>query len=632
MQRFCIQLLLLLTGSFSYPHCRADAAEPRAARPNILWITCEDSSPHLGCYGDALAMTPNIDRLAGQAVRFSNAFSTAGVCAPSRSSIITGMYQTTLGSHHMRSSIALPEQVRCFPAYLRDAGYYCTNNSKTDYNFPVPKDAWDASSGTAHWRSRPDPAQPFFAVFNFTTSHEGHVTRDSVYEEAVANLSAEQLVDPADVELPPYWPDTPAVRQEFARMYHVMTAMDQQVGQVLAQLEEDGLADQTIVFYYSDHGDGLPRRKRWLYDSGLRVPMMVRIPPTLRHAEQAAPGSVNDELVSFVDLAPTVLNLAGVEAPEHLQGRAFLGAKLSPPRETIFGVRDRMDERYDIIRVVRDRRYKYIRNYEPFKAYYQYMNTAERSRIMQELRRLHAAGQLPPEAEQFMADHKPVEELYDLQADPHEVHNLADSAEHQEVLARLRAAHEAWLRETKDLGLMPEPELVRREQELGSRYAIFRQEGGDALVERLRHVATLAGSGDTSAAPELAAALDNDDAAVRYWAAIGLGNLPELAAASGEQLTARLGDESAAVRVAAARALARLGRDEQSLQVLTQELASQQQWVRLQAALVLDELDEKARDAVPALQAALKDKQNKYVVRVANRALNDLLGTSNEVP
>lgn len=604
------------------------------SRPNILWITCEDTSPaHIGCYGDGHALTPNIDRLATQAVRYTHAFSVAGVCAPSRSAIITGMYQTSLGTQHMRCTARLPDQVRCFTEYLRAAGYYCTNNSKTDYNFAHPAAAWDESSGKAHWRNRPRAEQPFFAVFNFTTSHEGHVTSDRVYEAAVAALPRQLLRDPATLELPPYYPDTPAARREWARYYDVATAMDVQVGEILAQLDDDGLAESTIVFFYSDHGDGLPRAKRWLYDSGLRVPMLVRIPPSLAAVDQGRPGTVSDELVSFVDLAPTVLNLASVPRPEHLQGRAFIGPSLSPPREYVYGARDRMDERYDIIRAVRDRRYKYIRNYEPWKAYYQYMNTAEKSAIMRELRRVHAEGRLPPPAARFMAAVKPREELYDLDADPHEIHNLADSPapEHRQALERLRAAHQRWVLETRDTGLVPEPELIARESVLGSRYAILRQADGDALARRL--LDTAAAAGDESAdVRSLASALDDPDAAVRYWAAIGLAGAAGPSAESLARLRQALADDSPAVQLAAAGALARLGQVSQAIDPLTRLLASDQQWVRLGAALALDEMGEHARPAVEVLRKALEDRQNKYVVRVANRALNELLGARNEVP
>lgn len=453
-------------------------------RPNIVWLSCEDISPHLGCYGDPHATTPNIDQLAAEGVRYTHAFVTAGVCAPCRSGIITGMYQTTIGTQHMRSTAMLPEHVKPFTIYLRGAGYYCTNNSKTDYQFKHPKATWDESSGKAHWRNRTDQDQPFFSVFNFTECHESGIASDSKYAKVTKGLAKH---DPQSLTtLPPYYPDTPDVRADWARYYDVVTAMDQRVGEIIDQLKEDGLYEDTIVIYWSDHGVGLPRAKRWLYDSGIHVPLVVRVPDKYKQLEPGGSGTTSDRLVSLMDLGPSTLSLAGVQAPEHMQGQAFLGSLQSPARKYVYGARDRMDERYDIIRAVRDRRFKYIRNYEPFKAYYQYINTAEQGRLMREIRRVAAEGALPPAARLFMSANKPVEELYDCEADPHELNNLATEPDHQEVLVRLRDAHMNWVIETKDLGLIPEPEIAVREANLGNRFAILRQAGAETLMTRAR--------------------------------------------------------------------------------------------------------------------------------------------------
>ncbi|MEK7408903.1 MAG: sulfatase-like hydrolase/transferase [Acidobacteriota bacterium] len=595
------------------------AAQPH--RPNILWISCEDTSPVLGCYGDRHGITPTLDRLAAQGVRYTNAYTVAGVCAPSRSGIITGMYPTTLGTHHMRCQAKLPPHVRCFPEYLREAGYYCANNVKTDYNFPPPKAAWDESSQKAHWRNRP-AGRPFFAVFNFTTTHESQIrATDEQYARITARLRPDERQDPGGLAIPPYHPDTPAVRRDWARFYELVTAMDYQAAGVLSQLEQDGLAEGTIVFYWGDHGVGLPRAKRWLYDSGTRVPLIIRIPEKFRAGNQGKPGSVSDELVSFIDLAPTVLNLAGVKIPAHMQGRAFLGSNPTPPRQYVYGVRDRMDERYDTVRSVRDKRYRYIRNYVSFKPYYQHMNTPEGGPTMRELRRLHALGKLTPAAAQFMADRKPIEELYDLESDPHEVRNLAASAEHREALERLRAAHLKWMLDTRDLGLVPEPEIAEREEKYGSRYEILRQPGAEKLIPRLRAVVEMGERGDL---PGLLGALKANDAGVRYWAATGLGNLGSGAGTAVEPLRAALKDGSASVRIAAARALRR---DGEALAVLVREVKSEREWVRLSAAIVLDEMGEQARPARQALEEVLADTrdQHRYAVRVANHALKRLL-------
>ena len=601
-------------------------------RPNILWLSCEDISPHIGCLGDNRAITPNLDRLATEGVRFVNAFTAAGVCAPCRSTIITGMYQTTLGTHHMRCRDTLPAYILPFPVYLRRAGYYCTNNSKKDYQFKEPSETWDESSKQAHWRNR-KPGQPFFAVFNFGGTHEGRIANEDKYKSVTSVLKPAQRQDPARLSLPPYYPDTPVTREAWKRNYELITAMDYWVGDFIAQLKEDGLYEDTIIMFWSDHGVGLPRAKRWLYDSGTHVPFIVRIPAAFRTTGQGRPGAIDDQLISSVDFGPTVLNLAGLKIPGHVQGRAFLGGNLGPPRDYVFGARDRMDERYDIIRMVRDKRFRYIRNYEPLKTYYQYMNTPEKGAVMKEIRRAHAAGELPPAAALFMAPRKPVEELYELEKDPHEINNLAGDPAHRERLEKMRAVHLDWMRRTKDLGLIPEAEIEIREQKLGTRYDILRQQGGDELIRRLVATAALASSGP-AALPKLLAALDDREAAVRYWGATGVGNIgPATAGATVavRRMRAALHDPSPSVRIAAARALCRLGQPEQALPLLERELESEHQWGRLQAAIVLNEIGEQARSAVPALKKALKKQPNKYIVRVANRALNVLLGTGKKV-
>jgi uncharacterized sulfatase len=635
MKYFFVFLFLFVANTMALGDEQKSESE---TRPNILWLSAEDISPHLGCYGDPHAITEHLDQLAQQGVRYAHAYTTAGVCAPCRSGIITGMYQTSIGTQHMRCQAMLPELIKPFPLYLRQAGYFCTNNSKTDYQFKAPQETWDESSGKAHWRHRSQANQPFFAVFNFTGCHESGIASEAKYREVTSKLADNQRQDAAALTtLPPYYPDTAITREDWKRNYELITAMDLWAGDLIQQLKDDGLYEDTIIFFWSDHGVGLPRAKRWLYESGTHIPLIVRIPEKYRRENQATAGSVSDELVSSIDLGPTVLNLAGAEIPAYIQGRAFLGDRLTKPREYVFGARDRMDERYDIIRMVRDQRFRYIRNYEPRKTYYQYMNTAEEGATMQELRRVAQRGELPPAAALFMSKQKPKEELYDVAADPHEVHNLAADPEYQQVLQRMRAAHLRWVQETKDLGLIPESVIEQREAELGSRFAILRQENGDELNRRLAEVANLA-SADLAGLPELESYLTDTDEIIRYWAATGIGNLADEGIDASDvervvkQLTLALQDQSATVRVAAAFALGRLNDTASALPVLIQALKSDQQWVRLQAAIALDELDEAARPAHDALQTALTKQPNKYIVRVANRALNQLDGTNRQVP
>jgi len=465
-RRRFMQIAAGSAAAMAMPQIPLNAAETAGPqRPNILWISTEDISPDLGCYGDSYAVTPNIDKLATRGVRYTNVFSHAGVCAPTRSGIITGMYPTTLGTHHMRCQGVPPAYVKCFSEYIRAEGYYCTNNSKTDYQFDPPASAWNESSSKAHWRNR-GKDQPFFAIFNFTVSHESQIrNRSKAMLKRLASLKPHERHDPDKAVLPPYYPDTPAVRQDWAQYYDIITLTDKMVADVLKQLEDDGLADNTIVWFWGDHGRGLPRGKRWIYDSGLKVPLIIHVPEKWRklampdNPDAVKPGTVNDDLVAFIDFAPTMLSLTGIKIPDHIQGQAFLGSQKAEPREYIFAVRDRMDEAYDLIRAVRDKRYKYIRNYMPHLSRAQDIDYMNQMPTMQEMRRLNAEGKLEGPQKQYFEETKPVEELYDTAADPHEVNNLAGDPKYKDVLRRMRVIHAKWVRETGDIGLIPEPEF-----------------------------------------------------------------------------------------------------------------------------------------------------------------------------
>ena len=460
-------IILLSAGIINACTFRPPESAIRDEKPNILWITCEDMSPHLGCYGDEVAHTPVIDQLASEGIRFTHAFSVSGVCAPSRAALITGLYPTSFGAMHMRTlkrTSALeqitdpellaiptyeavpPAEASCFTEYLREAGYYCTNNHKTDYQFRNPITAWDESSRSAHWRNR-EEGQPFFAVFNIVASHESQIWKRE---------GDPSFTDLEEVNVPPYYPDTPVVRKDLARMYDNIRLVDQRVGELLAQLEEDGLTGETIVFFFSDHGDGTPRAKRWLYDSGIRVPLIVRFP------DGSGAGTVTNRLVSFVDFAPTVLSLAQVRIPGYMHGKAFLGRDAAKPRDYVYGARDRMDPATDMQRFVRDKRYKYIKNYEPWKPYVQWIPYRDQMDLMQELYRVRDAGGLDSIQQLWFRETKPEEELYDVKNDPHEIHNLAGEPDYTNKLTELRSAHEWWVETYGDLGHLPEPELIRQ--------------------------------------------------------------------------------------------------------------------------------------------------------------------------
>jgi uncharacterized protein (TIGR02145 family) len=424
-------------------------------RRNVLCIVCEDISPRLGSYGDPLALTPVLDRLAREGVRFTRMFSSAGVCAPSRAALVTGMYASSIGANNMRTSsadrvglppyeAAPPPAVRPFAEYLRAAGYYTTNNAKTDYQFKPPLTAWDENGRDAHWRHRPE-GMPFFSVFNLETTHESQVWDRANDPVAVA---------PERVLLPPYYPDTPPVRRDVARVYSNVAVMDRQVGELLAELDEAGLADETVVIFYSDNGGPLPRGKRELLDSGLHVPFLMRFPDG-SHA-----GTVVDDLVAFVDIPATILSLAGVPVPKHMQGHPFWGDPKAPPRELVFAARDRMDEEVDHVRAVRDRRFKYLRNYRPDLPRYQDIDYRKQMAAMPEILRLRDEGRLDAVQSLWFQPTKPAEELYDTETDPHEVRDLAGDAAYRPHLERLRAALDAWLLEIGDRPGRPETELI----------------------------------------------------------------------------------------------------------------------------------------------------------------------------
>jgi uncharacterized sulfatase len=442
------QLLLAAVGCAA-PASRAGPSP--APRPNILWIVAEDMSPDLGGYGEPYARTPELDRFAAQGVRFDACFTHAPVCAPSRSGLITGRYPTAIGTHHMRSRLLRPPPT--FTRLLRDAGYFVAWPGKTDFNFDPPADAFDSVKA---WTDRA-PGKPFFAYVNITTSHESQIRApDADFARQTARLRPDQRHDPAAAVLPPYYPDHPDIRRDWARYHDLVTAVDYRAGEVLAELERRGEAENTIVFFFGDHGRGLPRGKRWVYDSGLRVPLLVRWPG------QLPAGTSRGDLVSFVDFAPTVLALAGAEVPADLPGRVFLGPAAGPPRRHVFAARDRMDETYDRIRCVRTERWKYIRNYHPELPYAQKVAYMELMPTMRAWRGLAAAGALSGPPALFFAPRKPPEELYDLAADPHEVRNLAGAPEHAAARAELRQALDGWIAETGDLGAVPETELIRR--------------------------------------------------------------------------------------------------------------------------------------------------------------------------
>jgi arylsulfatase A-like enzyme len=438
--------------------------------PNILILMAEDMSPRVGAFGDPVARTPNIDRLASSGIRFPNAFTTAGVCAPSRAAHITGMHQASIGAQHMRSSsrpegayLAVPPpEVKAYPELLRRAGYYTLTNGKLDYQFSTygagsgPFTIWDYEGNDPDWNRRAE-GQPFFALINFGMTHESRMFPKNVTQQRAQGWR--QVTDPVQVSVPPYYPDTPAIRNDIAQLYDNIHEMDRQVGEWLRRLEEDGLAEDTIVMWTTDHGDGLPRAKREIYDSGIRVPLVLRLPGRWQPPGLVA-GTIDERLLSFVDFAPSVLRWAGVEPPAYLHGIPVL-ADSGISRTFVFAAKDRLDEMLFHERAVRDRRYKYIVNHRVGEPGGKSLHYREQLSTMQELHAWFDSGRMSAQ-QAFWFQPRPHEELYDLSADPHEVNNLAANPDYSIELERLRAALADWQSRVPDGSNEPEAEMAER--------------------------------------------------------------------------------------------------------------------------------------------------------------------------
>ena len=563
--RFLCFLAVLLT-SGAIPTLSA------ADRPNILWLTTEDIGPNLSCYGDDYAVTPNLDAFAKRSQLFLRAWSNAPVCAPARTAIISGMYPPSTGSEHMRSSVPLPQGVKMYPQMLREAGYYCTNNAKEDYNLQKSVTAaggdavWDASGKNAHWKNRKE-GQPFFAIFNFTNTHESQIRKPG-----------HKLVhDPAKAKIPPYHPDTPESRHDWAQYADNITEMDGLFAAKLKEMEDAGLAEDTIVFFYGDHGAGMPRHKRWPYNSGLRVPFIVHFPKKWQHLAPKgyAPGAQSEELISFVDLSPTLLSIIGLPAPDYLQGRAFCGSHAKPAPEFLHGFRGRMDERQDLVRSSTDGRYVYLRQYMPHLPYGQHVSYMMQMPTARVWKQMYDEGKATTEQAMFWEPTKPAEELYDLQSDPHEVKNLASDPGHAAALEKLRTAHVQHMKATRDLGFIPEAERLQVSGARSPRDAFASTEAYpfDEVFAMARAASDTSGKGK-DAAPFIAG-LQHKNAATRYWAALGLHlRGAEGVEAGHDGLIKALKDESPSVRIAAAHALATYGSAADSISAIEVLLAA----------------------------------------------------------
>lgn len=527
-----------------------------AKRPNFVWIVSEDNSKHyLKLFDDAGAPTPHIEQLARDGLVFEHAFSNSPVCSVARTTLITGVYAPRLGTqfHRKIKPVKLPDGWRMFPAYLRKAGYYTTNNAKKDYNAIEGAGVWDESSRQATWRKRPAPDAPFFHMQSFPVSHE------SSLHFSPKQMNADSLTtDPGEVRLADYHPDTELFRYTYARYHDRIRAVDGIVGRMIQQLKEDGLLEDTFVFYFGDHGGVLPRSKGYVYESGLHVPLVVRVPENFKHLVDMPRGRRVKGFVSFVDFGPTLLQLAGVEVPDHMDGKPFLGAGVESEevnaRDEAFGYADRFDEKYDLCRSLRKGRYKYIRNYQAFYPDSLQNNYRYRMLAYRQWRELFGAGKLNEQQRQFF-EPKPVEALYDLQTDPHEVDNLAGDPRHAEALEDLRERMRRKAKALPDLSFYPESYLIER---VLDQPVAFGRKHAEA-IGKLVDIADLSLLPFAQARPQLQQALASSQPWERYWALIACSCFGEAAQPLVPDAKELLDDRQLLVRVRAAEFLGILG-------------------------------------------------------------------------
>ncbi|WP_209330143.1 sulfatase family protein [Lunatimonas salinarum] len=578
--------------------------------PNILWITSEDNSPFAGCYGDDFATTPNMDKLAAEGFLYTHAYANAPVCAPTRNTIITGVYANSGGHEHMRSYYDKSSVVKLYPEYLREAGYYCTNNQKEDFNInpDMTKNVWDELGKEAHYKNRPE-GKPFFAIFNATISHESSIHDRTPVEDLRHR--------PEDVTLPPYHPDTPDMRHDWAQYYDKIEDMDTWMGGVLRELEESGEKENTIIFYYGDHGGVLARSKRFVYESGTRVPFIVYIPEKYKHLYPAeVPGSKVDRLISFVDLVPTLLSIIGIDIPEYLQGHAFLGQQKTEDPEYAYMFRGRMDERYDMSRAVRDQKYRYIKNYMPYRIYGQYIDYLWRAPSIRSWEAAYQAGECDS-VQSIFWNTKPVEELYDTENDPWEVRNLALDPDYKDVLNRMRAANRDWVLGINDAGFIPEGTLVDLTEGL-SPYDYMRSGEVDLLqlVDAAEYV--------TNPSPDLQKLikmLESPDPALCYWGATGLLILGQAGLSAKGSLMKVANSATHNGAIVAAECLYQMGEEAIGQQALLRALNSSNPFIRGHALNVVDYV----QDNSPEMRQAVTDmvkrigefKRHNYDLRMA---------------
>ena len=587
-------------------------------RPNILWITSEDNGVSwVGCYGGTNAKTPAIDQLAKEGFRYLNCFDNAAVCAPTRSCWITGMYAISNGTQPMRSRNLIPhDQIRYYPDLLREAGYHTSNPGKTDYNIGGrnDKDCWDYKGGKGKpqygWRVRKD-GQPFFAVVNIGESHESR-----------AHGNVDRLkVDPAKMNLFSYHPDLPVIRKNYAKYAAAVESMDHKVKKTLDALKADGLYEDTIVIYNSDHGGVMARSKRFLYSSGVHCPLIVRIPEKWRHLYpvDAGPGSTVDRIVSFVDMPKTWLSLAGAQIPEQFQGTVFLGQGTEPAPTYHLGFRERADERLDHVRLIRDGRYSYHKNYMPFAPAGQHLAYLWKAPLTPAWEQHHREGKTDEITGRFFRP-RVSEEFYDNKTDFDNVRNLISSPEHEHRIAKMKRALRQQQLELRDSGLLPEKMRERRAAANGvTIYEMVRDEKLYPL-EAYLDAADMALARDKSDLPTFTERLSDPDEGIRWWAIIGIHLLENDAIAAKDQLHAALKDPSHEVRMMAAWTLVKLGDSTDAMKCLSDLMAKSSS--ETNEPMLHNVLDWMGKPALPLVKSYIDgggNRQGKYGIGILGR-------------
>ncbi|OAQ40347.1 sulfatase [Pedobacter psychrophilus] len=629
MKKAGISFLTILTFSSVLVFAQQNQTE----KPNILWITIEDTSPQfIGAYGNQNARTPNLDKLAKEGIRFTNAFSTGTVCSPSRSAIVTGVKTYKLGTGHHRSSVPIPDYIKGFPYYLQQQGYYTTNNKKTDYNLINERkfinEAWNESSGQAGWWKR-KPGQPFFAVFNYTESHQSRTMTlpfEDYKKEIYDKLKPEERIGDNDFKMPPIYHDSPEMRKQFARVYNSIKYTDNEIGDLLARLEKDHLKDSTIIFFYADHGEGMPRGKTNGIDFGYRVPFIVWFPPMYKHLSPwGESGIVTDELIDFEDLAPTLITLAGGKVPDYLTGRVLIGKNRSKPVKQIFLSNDRSDNGPDLVRTITDGRFSYSRNFMAYQPELRFIRYMEIGEIKQQMRKDLAEGNLDS-LQKSLFNPRNAEVLFDTKNDPWQTRNLALESQYQTMLKSFRSALGEHMVANQDVLLLPEYK-TKLIAENSTPYE-YRQFPGKYPVKEIYDAASLSGFRGLDIAKKQAALLNSPIEDVRYWAMLGLRcQNPDIQKQFKKEILAAIKDSYPPANITAASIAYDVFKLKEAEEYLNKVIQSE----NADLALIAINYLLYVKDAKPFIPALNKVREGKMEYNV-KAASSDVLGSLGIIP